>query len=178
MNTSLQPSQNKAVFLDRDGVLNVERGEYTFRTQDFEVEQGVPEALTLLKQAGYFLIVITNQAGIAKGLYTKEEVLACHAKLQDACGHLIDALYLAPGHPSVSESLSRKPGSLLLERAIAKYKLSPEVSWMVGDQVRDIQAAAKCGVSGILVGPHPNGTHVFQQANLLEAANWIIAQQK
>jgi D-glycero-D-manno-heptose 1,7-bisphosphate phosphatase len=63
--------QQKCVFLDRDGVLNRERGDYTYTLEDFEVLPGVPEALALLKQNGYMLIVVTNQGGIAKGLYTK-----------------------------------------------------------------------------------------------------------
>ncbi|WP_210465539.1 D-glycero-alpha-D-manno-heptose-1,7-bisphosphate 7-phosphatase [Rufibacter roseolus] len=178
MENEQQHLKRKAVFLDRDGVLNVERGDYTWRTQDFEVCAGVPEALALLKEMGYLLIVVTNQAGITKGLYSKADVLACHQKLQDACGQLLDDLYMAPGHPSVSESLSRKPDSLMLERAIAKYNLAPIACWLVGDQPRDIQAAAKCGISGILVGPHPSGTHVQQERDLLAAAQWIASQTK
>src|SRR5687767_9623731 len=115
----INDGKTKAIFLDRDGVLNAERGDYTYRLEEFEVLPGVPEALKLLKEHGYLLIVVTNQGGIAKGLYTKEEVFACHEKLQQACGHIIDALYYAPSHPSVSESLSRKPDSLMLEKAIA-----------------------------------------------------------
>ncbi|MBC3541208.1 D-glycero-alpha-D-manno-heptose-1,7-bisphosphate 7-phosphatase [Rufibacter sediminis] len=170
--------KRKAIFLDRDGVLNVERGDYTWRPEDFEVCPGVPQALSLLKAQEYLLIVVTNQAGITKGLYSKADVLACHEKLQASCGYLIDDLYMAPGHPSVSESLSRKPDSLMLERAIAKYNLDPAACWLVGDQPRDVQAAGKCGVKAVLVGPHPVGTHALQKADLYEAAQWIIAQNK
>ncbi|RNI28353.1 HAD family hydrolase [Rufibacter immobilis] len=173
-----QPLKRKAVFLDRDGVLNVERGDYTWRPSDFEVEVGVPEALSLLKQNGYLLIVITNQAGIAKGLYTKADVLACHGKLQQTCDNAIDAIYMAPGHPSVSESLSRKPNSLMLERAMAKYRLDPSQCWFIGDQLRDVQAAQKCNIPAVLVGPYPVGTHTYQQKNLLAAAQWLLVQQK
>ncbi|KAA3437486.1 D-glycero-alpha-D-manno-heptose-1,7-bisphosphate 7-phosphatase [Rufibacter hautae] len=178
MENQKQHLKRKAVFLDRDGVLNVERGDYTWRTQDFEVCAGVPQALALLKEMGYLLLVVTNQAGITKGLYTKADVLACHQKLQDACGQLLDDLYMAPGHPSVSESLSRKPNSLMLERAISKYNLDPAACWLVGDQPRDLQAAAKCGISGVLVGLHPVGTHVHQEKDLLAAAQWIAGQTK
>src|SRR5688572_17454743 len=138
--TNMEKEQNgrPCVFLDRDGVLNAERGDYTYRTEDFEIINGVPEALNLLKENGYLLIVITNQAGIAKGLYTKEQVFACHDKLQHACGNIIDALYFAPLHPTVSESLSRKPDSLMLEKAIAKFNIDPEKSWLVGDKKRDL----------------------------------------
>ncbi|AMM52673.1 D,D-heptose 1,7-bisphosphate phosphatase [Rufibacter sp. DG15C] len=164
----------KAIFLDRDGVLNVERGAYTFKTEDFDVCAGVPEALTLLKQQGYYLIVITNQGGIAKGLYTKEHVLACHEKLQQACGGILDALYMAPAHESVSASIARKPDSLMLEKAMAKFNVDPAQCWMVGDQLRDMQAAEKVGVKGVLVGDYPAGTHPFQAENLLEAATRFI----
>ncbi len=165
------------VFLDRDGVLNAERGEYTFRPEEFEILPGVPEALQLLKATGFLLIVITNQAGIAKGLYTREHVWACHEKLQQACGNLIDALYYAPMHPSVSESLSRKPDSLLLEKAIARFNLDPHSSWLVGDRKRDLEAAAKVGVKGILIEGEETWPAPLKAKNLLQAAEIIINQK-
>ncbi|WP_299821157.1 HAD family hydrolase [uncultured Pontibacter sp.] len=167
--------QQKCVFLDRDGVLNRERGEYTYKLDEFEVLPGVPEALRLLKQNGYLLIVVTNQGGIAKKLYRKEDVLACHHKLQESCGSLIDAIYYAPGHPNFSESLSRKPDSLMLERAMAKYNIDPAQSWMVGDSLRDIEAADKVGVKSILVGDkYEAGTYILQVKDLREAAQVIL----
>ncbi len=170
---------NKCVFLDRDGVLNRERGDYTYALNDFEVLPRVPEALALLREHGYLLIVITNQGGVAKGRYERADVLACHQKLQEACGHLIDAIYYAPGHPDFSESLSRKPDSLMLERAIAKYNINPCLSWMVGDSVRDLEAAAKVGVSGILIGDkYPPHTHTLQTDDLWQATRLILEQQK
>ncbi|WP_018478354.1 D-glycero-alpha-D-manno-heptose-1,7-bisphosphate 7-phosphatase [Pontibacter roseus] len=167
--------QQKCVFLDRDGVLNRERGDYTYRLEDFEVLPGVPEALALLKQNGYLLVVVTNQGGVAKGLYTKADVLACHQKLQNSCNHLLDALYYAPSHPAFSESLSRKPDSLMLERAIARYSIDPMQSWMVGDSERDLQAAEKVGVPTIMVGDkyEPN-SYTYQVHNLWEAAQLIL----
>lgn len=143
---------NPAIFLDRDGVLNEERGDYTWRLADFIVPEGVPESIRTLKSWGYVLVVITNQAGIAKGLYTKSEVIACHEKLQKAVGGLIDDLFYCPYHPSVTQSLARKPGSLLLERAIGLYEIDTPKSFMVGDRDRDLEAAAKVGVKGIKVG--------------------------
>lgn len=166
------------VFLDRDGVLNAERGEYTYRLDDFEVLPGVAEALALLKQNGFLLIVVTNQAGIAKGLYTKESVFDCHEKLQLACGQLIDALYYAPLHPSVSESLSRKPNSLMLEKAIARFNLDPEKSWLVGDKKRDLEAAARVDVKAILVGEEETAEHPFREKDLLAAAHYIVEKMK
>ncbi|OKL39769.1 D,D-heptose 1,7-bisphosphate phosphatase [Pontibacter flavimaris] len=169
--------KQKCVFLDRDGVLNRERGDYTYALEDFEVLPRVPEALRLLKKNGYLLIVVTNQGGVAKGLYKKSDVLACHRKLQDACDSLIDAHYMAPGHPSSSASLSRKPDSLMLEKAIAKYNIDPAQSWMVGDSLRDLEAAEKVGVKGILVGnKYKSGTYGWQLADLWEAAQFILRE--
>lgn len=165
------------VFLDRDGVLNAERGEYTFRTEEFEILPGVPEALKLLKESGFLLIVITNQAGIAKKLYTKEHVFACHQKLQQACGNLIDGLYFAPLHPSVSESLMRKPDSLMLEKAIARFNIDPERSWLVGDRKRDLEAAAKVNVKAILVGEEETCRAQYREKDLLAAARLIISRR-
>ncbi|MGV3505576.1 MAG: D-glycero-alpha-D-manno-heptose-1,7-bisphosphate 7-phosphatase [Adhaeribacter sp.] len=170
---------NKCVFLDRDGVLNQEMGDYTYRTEDFIVIPGVVQALQDLKSQGYLLVVVTNQAGIAKGLYTRQHVKACHQKLQEACGHLIDALYYAPSHPSVSASLSRKPGSLMLERALARFYIDPAASWMVGDRLRDIAAAQQAGVAGILVGDQDSApAGVPQVPDLAAAARYILAQAR
>ena len=166
------------MFLDRDGVLNVERGDYTYQVDEFEVMPGVPEALQLLKKAGYLLIVVTNQGGIAKGLYNKEAVLACHEKLQQACGNLLDALYYAPSHPSVSESLSRKPDSLMLEKAMARFNIAPENSWLIGDRKRDLEAAAKVNVKSILAGHEETFPHPFRENDLLAAARFILRQEK
>ena len=171
--------QQKCVFLDRDGVLNRERGDYTYTLEDFEVLPGVPEALALLKQNGYLLVVVTNQGGIAKELYTKADVMACHQKLQDACGNIIDAIYYAPSHPNYSESLSRKPDSLMLERAIARYNLDPAQSWMVGDSHRDLEAAEKVGLRSIIVGDkYAAGSYTWQVNDLWEAAAIILREEK
>ncbi|QIX60588.1 HAD family hydrolase [Hymenobacter sp. BT18] len=171
---SLAPPAGKAVFLDRDGVLNREMGDYVWRPAEFEVLPGVPEALQLLKAAGYYLIVVTNQAGIAKQLYTAADVQACHAKLQAACGGVLDALYFAPAHPSVSESLLRKPDSLMLEKAMARFHLNPASCWIVGDRLRDMEAGAKVGVPGILVGATEPVDYARQAPDLLAAARLIL----
>jgi D-glycero-D-manno-heptose 1,7-bisphosphate phosphatase len=171
------PERTPCIFLDRDGVLNAERGDYTYLLDDFEVLPNVPEALQLLRANGYLLVVITNQGGIDKGLYTKKEVLACHEKLQEACGGIIDAMYYAPSHPSVTESLSRKPDSLMLEKAIAKFNIDIERSWFIGDRKRDLQAAAKLGIKAILVGEEETFQHPQREKDLLAAARFILDQK-
>jgi len=142
----------KCIFLDRDGVLNEERGEYTYKLNDFNILNGVPDALKMLKENGYLLIVITNQAGIAKGLYSAEDVMNCHNYLQGQTGSFIDDIYYCPHHPITTQSLLRKPNSLMLEKAMAKWNIDPKASFMVGDSKRDIEAAERVGVKGILIG--------------------------
>jgi D-glycero-D-manno-heptose 1,7-bisphosphate phosphatase len=143
---------NKCVFLDRDGVLNVERGNYTHTLQDFKIIEGVKEALWILKEKGYLLIIITNQAGISKGLYTEEALKICHDYLQKEVDNVIDALYFCPYHPDQTHSIARKPASLMFEKAIAKFKIAPLASYMVGDKVRDLIPAMKLGIKTIMVG--------------------------
>ena len=145
----------RAVFLDRDGVINRERGAYTYRLDDFELIGEVSTAISMIKAKGFKVIVITNQAGIAKGLYTVGQMKACHAIMQEACQDQIDDIYYAPLHPSVSESLARKPGTLMFERAIAKYNIDTVDSWMVGDKMRDLIPAKALGINTILVGDQP-----------------------
>jgi len=170
--------KNKCVFLDRDGVLNEERGSYTYQPADFRIIPGVPEALKLLKHHSYLLVVVTNQGGIAKGLYTKTDMLACHYKLQAACFNLIDAIYYAPAHPAVSASLARKPDSLMLEKAIARFDIDATESWLVGDQLRDIVAAQNVGVKPIWITEQTEAETegVLFAPDLLTAANLIIGK--
>ena len=168
-------TKNKAVFLDRDGVLNQEIGTYVWEQDKFSIIPGVPESLARLKAAGYYLIVVTNQAGIAKKLYTAAEVRACHAKLQVACDNAIDALYFSDAHPSVSESILRKPGSGMLEKAVARFNLDAAQCWIVGDRLRDMEAGANIGVRGILVGEEEAG-FTPQVADLRAAMAVILGQ--
>lgn len=170
----MMTTTNQAVFLDRDGVLNDEIGDYVWTPDRFRVSDGVPESLARLKAAGYHLIVVTNQAGIAKGLYTRAEVLACHQILQQACGGLLDALYFSDAHPSVTESILRKPDSGMLEKAAARFHLDFARCWIVGDRARDLEAGAKVGVRGILVGHTEPVAYEPRVADLRAATELIL----
>ena len=120
------------------------------------------------------MVIVTNQSGIAKGSYDKQFVLNCFQRIQDECSQQIDAMYLAPGHESVSKTLMRKPDSLMFEKAIAKYKIDPEISWMIGDKERDLIPAKKLGIKTVLVG---NGSSDFadnQVKNLVLATTTIM----
>lgn len=166
---------NKCIFLDRDGVLNEDNPNYTYHIENFKIVKGVPEALSLLKKAGYKLVVVTNQSGIAQGIYTRQEMEACHRYLQETCDHAIDHFYFCPYHPSVTASLARKPGTLMFEKAIAKFDIDVTQSWMVGDRGRDIIPARSLGIRTIQVGDEiePENRADYRVENLLEAANLI-----
>ncbi|MCB9171080.1 MAG: HAD family hydrolase [Flavobacteriales bacterium] len=146
--------QGSAVFLDRDGVINRERGEHTWRPEDVELLPDVAKAIRMATRSGHRVIVITNQSGVQLGLYTIADVERVHAylhqRLAEAGAH-IDAFFYCPHHPSKGRCLCRKPGSLLLERAMARFGIDPRRSVMIGDRERDVQAAEAAGVRGVLV---------------------------
>jgi len=169
---------NRCVFLDRDGVLNKDNPDYTYRVEDFEILPGVIEAITSLKEAGYLIVVITNQSGIAQKIYTEAQMKECHAYLQAACGDRIDYFYFCPHHPSVTASLARKPGTLMFEKAIARFDIDVKTSWMVGDRGRDIIPARDLGIATIQVGHEiePINRADFTVNHLLEAAQLILSK--
>ncbi len=167
---------NKCIFLDRDGVLNVDRVDYVYRLEDLIIPEGTIEALQKLKAAGYLLIVITNQSGIAKGIYTREDVLMCHNYFQEQCGNLLDDIYFSPHHEKfTTASLTRKPDSLMIEKAIAKYKIDRNTSWMIGDAHRDIKAGKKAGVKTIhITGKPEESFSEITTSDLLRASELVL----
>lgn len=169
---------NKCVFLDRDGVLNQDLEGYLFRPELLQFPEGVKEGLAELKKEGYLLIVVTNQAGIAKGLYTADDVRRIHQRMNEEYGNVLDDLYFAPHHDHyTTRSLSRKPGSLLIERAMAKYRINPAASWMIGDNERDIEAGISAGVRTILVNGLTSETKASFQAACFPDAVKIIKKE-
>ncbi len=147
--------KNRALFLDRDGVINQEIGRYVYRPEDFEF---IPEIFDLARsfyQQGYLLIVITNQGGIAKGLYTVAETDELHQMMKDHFfeeGCPLTEVYFSPCHKEVSKNIMSKPDSLMFEKAIAKFNIDPLESIMIGDKERDIRAAQKVGCKTVLIG--------------------------
>ncbi|MBK6628759.1 MAG: HAD family hydrolase [Flavobacteriales bacterium] len=143
-----------ALFLDRDGVVNRERGEHTWRLEDFEVLPGVAEVVAAFNRKGWAVVIVSNQSGIGLGLYTRADVERLHRYLHDHLhqhgAHVDDILY-CPHHPSKGRCLCRKPSALLMERAIALHGIDRARSVMVGDRERDIEAAAGVGVRGVLI---------------------------
>lgn len=151
---------NKAVFLDRDGVINRKGSSYyVSREEEFFFNKGVTEAFKYFISKGYLLLIITNQGGIARGIFTINHLDKLHnfmiLQLKAFDIEITDIFY-CPHHPNVSDCLCRKPGTLLFERAIEKHDIDPKASFMIGDSDSDIQAAEKLGIKGILIPTNGN----------------------
>ncbi len=157
----------RAIFFDRDGVLNEEVG-YLWEIEKFKWVDGAREAIKFCNERGLPAIVVTNQGGIARGLYTAREVDALHDFMQKSLSELgahIDAFYYCPHHPEgIVEEFSvacecRKPKPGLILRACQDFKINPSEAILFGDSDRDIKAAQAAGLrAGIF----------FAGGNLLE----------
>ncbi len=149
------PAKNKAVFLDRDGVLNKEMGDYVCRLEDFHVLEQNIKPLKALQDKGYLLIVATNQGGLAKGWYTEEELGKMHSLLKETYhqhGVEFTDIFYCPHHPDFTGDCDcRKPKPGLLLRGIEKYNIDPAQSYFIGDRERDVEAGTAAGVKGILI---------------------------
>ncbi len=144
----------QAAFLDRDGVINLDRA-YVSRWEDFEFVPGAIDAMRRLKQAGYALVVVTNQSGIARGYYSEAQYQALTAAMKQAladAGAAVDAVYHCPHHPKgqlaelAIDCDCRKPAPGMILRAAKDLNLSLADSILVGDKPSDIEAARAAGV--------------------------------
>jgi len=150
---------NRAVFIDRDGTISEEVG-YINHGSRFRLFPYSAAAIKQLHEAGYLAIVITNQAGVARGYFSEAMVQAVHKLMTDeleASGAALDAIYYCAHHPSLGEAPyrldcdCRKPKPGLLLRAAREFDIDLENSWMVGDRYSDIELAANAGVKSALV---------------------------
>ncbi len=146
---------NKAVFLDRDGVINSDEGHYyVFRPEDFVLTPRLGECLKVLQDEGYLLIVISNQGGVARGEYEVQDVEVLNTFLQEKLqeyGVQITEFYICPHHPEYGKCLCRKPQPLMVQKALARFDINPAQSYFIGDRDSDIKTATAAGVKGILV---------------------------
>lgn len=166
---------NKCVFLDRDGVINKDFVDYAYSLDRFIILDGVREAVRLLKEAGYLLVIVTNQSGIIKGVYSREQMNECHEFMQNELNHSIDKIYYSPWHQTHSQSLSRKPGTLMFEKAVSKFNIDISQSWMIGDKKRDLIPAIKMKLRTIQVDGNDDQMADFVELDLLAAAKRILS---
>jgi len=157
---------NKVIFLDRDGVVNVERGEYTWRLEDFKLTIGLVGFLKWAKEEGFRVIIISNQGGIGKGVYTHDDVIKAHNFLTETLlenGITLTDIYYCPHHPNSGKCLCRKPESIMLEKAIARYSIDKAKSIFIGDSQRDVDAGERVGLHTLLIRPNENLTNYLNE---------------
>ena len=162
-----------ALFLDRDGVINVDQG-YVDRVQDWRWVDGAQACIETYKARGWFVFVITNQSGIAFDHYSEADMEAVHGHMVEGlalAGTAVDAIYSCPFHPDGTnpryrkDSYDRKPKPGMLLQAMADFPVKKEASFLIGDKQTDIEAAHSAGIGGFL----------FTGGNLAEFAEWALA---
>lgn len=184
--------RKSAVFLDRDGTINVDKG-YVHRIEDFAFIPGAPEAIRLLGEAGFLVIVVTNQSGVGRGYYSLEAVHALHRHMDAELkkfGASVDAYYICPHLPQSAHGPDeracncRKPLPGMLLQAADRFSLCMPSSWMIGDKLTDVEAGLQAGCRSILIATGygcdesaglPVG--VPYCSDLLAAARLLVAEQ-
>lgn len=185
-------ARRRAVFLDRDGTINVEV-EYLGKSRDARLLPGVGEAMARLGQAGLAVVVVSNQSGLARGYFSEQDLAAVRFELATQLarsGARVDGWYHCPHHPQgVVAHLAvdcdcRKPAPGLILRAAKELGLRLDGSFMVGDRLRDVACGKAAGLQSILVrsgqddgppsGPHETPDH--EAADLGAAVDWILAR--
>jgi len=179
----MKNESKKAVFLDRDGTINRDVN-YCRRIEDFDILPGVPEAIKLLNAQGFKVIVITNQSGIARGFFTKDTLSTIHHHMKEELvkyGAVIDGIYYCPHHPD-DNCDCRKPLPKLILQAAADHGISIGLSYMIGDDPKDIEAGINAGCRTVWLKDTPASPLSPSKpapdkitGNLLEAVKWIIS---
>ncbi len=151
----------KVIFLDRDGVIIQETGSYNFLPEHLKMVTGIEVFLLSMQKKGFEFITITNQGGIEKGYYSHEHVhnlnklIAQHLEKNGIT--FLDWFY-CPHHDNYEYCLCRKPGSLMLEKAIAKHEVDKANSLFIGDKDSDAQAAESVGIKPVKISPNQDLT--------------------
>jgi D-glycero-D-manno-heptose 1,7-bisphosphate phosphatase len=139
----------KTIFLDRDGTL-IEEVNFLHRVEDLRFFDFTDEAVTILKDAGYRIVIVTNQSGIGRGIYTEEQMHAIHETIQERLSVRLDAFYFCPHLPDAG-CPCRKPGLGMIETAVSELGIDLEGSWMVGDKLLDIELGFNAGIRTAMV---------------------------
>jgi len=150
----------RAVFLDRDGVINKKapEGDYIKSWDEFEFLPSVKTAIRKLNENGFLVIIVSNQRGIARGLMTEEDLKEIHRKMKEELAEVravIDGIYYCP-HDLDDHCNCRKPKPGLLLKAAREHDIDLGRSWMVGDHESDIEAGKRAGCKTILISRNPN----------------------
>jgi D-glycero-D-manno-heptose 1,7-bisphosphate phosphatase len=186
-------SKKKAVFLDRDGTINVEKN-YLYKPEDLELFDGAAEAIRSLKSSGYLVIVVTNQSGVARGYFTVDDVNVLHEHLQKElakAGAEVDAFYLCPHHPTegqgdyLRECDCRKGAPGMLLEAAEEFNVDLKRSYMVGDKLADIDAGQRAGCKSLLVltgygeetAADPGISEIKKCRDINSAAEYILSEE-
>ena len=138
-----------AVFIDRDGTL-IRDADYLSSVDDLEVFEYSAEALRMLKECGFLVMVVTNQSGIGRGLLTENEMHSVNDAIQLALGGVIDAFYFCPHRPG-DGCVCRKPATGMIEQAAGDFEIDLANSWFVGDKKSDIETGFAAGTGTALV---------------------------
>ena len=139
--------KQKAIFLDRDGVINQDRHDYVKTIDELQIFDKIYEPIKILKQKGFLIIVVTNQSAINRKLTTLEKVSEIHSKIQKYLQEYdthIDKFYFCP-HTPTENCNCRKPKPGLLLNAISDFNIDPNISWLIGDKITDIEAGKSIG---------------------------------
>lgn len=158
-------SCNKAIFFDRDGVINKERKDYVKTTEELEIFSNIIEPIKKLKNLGFMIIVITNQSAINRGLITHKKVDEIHSAIQEYLekfGTKIDRFYYCPHRPD-ENCECRKPKPGLFFKAAHEFQLNLQSSWMIGDNDTDTQAAITAGCRAIQINSNDDLQNTVQQ---------------
>jgi D-glycero-D-manno-heptose 1,7-bisphosphate phosphatase len=185
--TIAAPPNRRAVFLDRDGVLNYNRSDYVKSPEELVLLPGSAAAVARLCAAGWPVFLISNQAGIARGVMTAEDLEAVTGKLERAlveAGGALEAIYYCRHRPDAGCDC-RKPRPGMLLRAAAEHGLDLAHSFFVGDDPRDVRAGAAAGVPTLLVlsgvapasAPEMEPRPIHVSRDLAEAVDWILTRE-
>tara|TARA_B110000438_G_scaffold30317_1_gene29518 strand:+ start:213 stop:713 length:501 start_codon:yes stop_codon:yes gene_type:complete len=158
-------NKKKAVFLDRDGVINENRIDYVKNTNELKIFDFVGSAITELKSMGFLVVVVTNQSAINRGLTTEKLVNEIHDEIQKYLKNyetVIDRFYFCPHKPN-EKCNCRKPKPGLLEKAILEIGIEPNKSWMIGDNDSDITAGIEVGCQTIKLDNNFNLKNAVEQ---------------
>lgn len=172
--------QNKMIFLDRDGVINRKAPphDYIKSANEFRMLPGAGKAIHLLNVAGYKVVIVTNQRGIARGLMTMEDLNQVHQFMKKELLNFeahIDDIFVCPH--DIGQCHCRKPDIGLFLQAEKKFAIDKDKSYIIGDSRTDIEAGKNYGIKTISInGPDFNADH--DSSSLLEAVNWIIKEEE